>query len=113
MNQCRLDHAQLLSQLKELVTDLFRPEIDEPEQLSDHGSLLGDNAGLDAGDALELSICIEEKFGVIIRRGEQAFRAFASFASLAAFILACSQPERVLAAAARIVGPVLPVLLPA
>jgi len=79
------DHESMPSQLKHLVVDLFRLDLLEPDKISDHEPLL-DSLGLDSLDALELSLCIEEEFGITIGSREESRDAFASIASLAEFI---------------------------
>lgn len=76
----------LPSRLKHLVADLFRPEIADPETISDHAPLLGGDLGLDSLDAVDLAICIEEEFGLSLASGEDLFRPFTSISSLASFI---------------------------
>jgi acyl carrier protein len=101
-----LDQALLLSELKYFVADLFRADILAPESIEDDAPLTGGAFDLDSFDLLELSICIEEGFGIAIR-GEGASRdAFCSIASLADFIRAqtWSGQERRLPVAERLVG---------
>lgn len=76
----------LHSQLKHLVADMFRPDIDQPDKIDDFEPLLGDAIGLDAVDTLEFAICVEERFGVAIHRGAESDEAFSSIARLAGFI---------------------------
>jgi acyl carrier protein len=80
------DENPLSSQLKQLITARFRLRATDPETISDHGSLA--SLGLDSLDMLELGICIDERFGVTIDNRQEATEAFASVASLAAFIQA-------------------------
>ena len=76
----------LPSQLKRLIVDLFRLDITEPEKIADHAPLIGGSLGLDSLDALELAICLEEKFGITIQTREESQSAFASIDSLASYI---------------------------
>ena len=80
--------ADLVSQLKHLVADLFRLDLDDPEEISDHESLVGGSLDLDSTDLLELALCIEEMFGLTILRRDLSPRLFSSIASLANFIAA-------------------------
>ena len=86
MNNNNHETDSLPSRLKHLVADLFRPEIADPETISDHAPLLGGDLGLDSLDAVDLAICIEEEFGLSLPSGEDSFRPFASISSLASFI---------------------------
>ena len=76
----------LHSQLKHLVADMFRPDIDQPDKIDDYEPLVGGAIGLDAVDTIEFAICVEESFGVAIQRGAESDGAFASIARLADFI---------------------------
>jgi acyl carrier protein len=81
-----LDHAQLISQLKHLLAEMFGLEIPEPDDIPDDASLVGGRFDLDSLDLLELSICVEEAFGIAIN-GEKGPRAlFGRISSLADFI---------------------------
>jgi acyl carrier protein len=104
----RLDQRTMLSQLKHLIADLFRPDILESDKIAGNDPLM--SGDLDSLDALELAICIEEKFGIEVCKREESRHAFASIAILAGFIHARkkenhARPHRL--AAARIVRPVL------
>jgi acyl carrier protein len=79
----------LRRQLKLLVADLFRPDILDPAKISDHERLFGGDLGLDSLDLVELSICIEESFGITLHDGAEWSRVFSSIASLADFIHPC------------------------
>lgn len=88
---CRVNkHAskqdQLPSRLKHLVADLFRPDIADPETISDHAPLIGGDLGQDSLDAVDLALCIEEEFGLALYSPEDSQRAFSSISSLAVFI---------------------------
>ena len=76
----------LPSRLKHLVADLFRPDISEPDTISDRAPLIGGSLGLDSLDALELALCVEEEFGLALYSPEDSQRAFSSISSLAVFI---------------------------
>ena len=97
MRNLPLDRENLISQLKHLVTELFRLDILDPEQLSDHEPLQGGTLDLDSIDTLELSLCIEESFGLAIFRRDSSPRLFSSIASLARFICENTQPRSVAA----------------
>ena len=80
------DPDPIPSQLKRLIVDLFRLDISEPEKITDHAPLIGGSLGLDSLDALELAICLEEKFGITIQTREESQSAFASIDSLTSYI---------------------------
>ncbi len=88
---CRVNnHASkqdlLPSRLKHLVADLFRPDITDPETISDRVPLIGGNLGFDSLDELELALSVEEEFGLALHCPDDSRRAFASISSLVVFI---------------------------
>jgi acyl carrier protein len=83
MKNRRFDPDTLLSQLKHLIADMFRPDLLDPEKIGDNEPLLGGRLGLDSLDALELAIRLEEVFGLRICLPEEWHQAFASIAVLA------------------------------
>jgi acyl carrier protein len=85
----------LLSRLKELIANLFRMDLLEPDKIADHTPLIGGSLGLDSLDVLELAFCIEEIFGVTLHHRDGSLRAFASIASLADFIEASTQANHI------------------
>lgn len=93
MRNLSLDQANLVSQLKHLVAELFRLDIMDPDQMADDEPLQGGSLDLDSVDTLELSLCIEELFGLTILRWDSSPRLFSSIASLARFIGANTQPR--------------------
>lgn len=101
---------QLPSHLKHLVSDMFLPELSNPDEISDHEPLLAGGLGLDANDAVELGLCIEEEFGVTIQTPGEAHEAFASIAALANYIQARTQPRLVPSRNAMIRRPAFQVL---
>ena len=100
----------LPARLKQLVVELFRLDILEPERIADDEPLIGGSLGLDSLDAVELAIGIEEEFGIALCSRGVSHSAFASIASLADFIHACAPASRACSpspAAARIARPAL------
>lgn len=89
-----LDQGALRSQLKHLIADMFRIDINEPDKIADDEPLVGGSLGLNRPDALELAFCIEEGFGIRICCLEESHHAFASIASLADFIHVQVKPNR-------------------
>jgi acyl carrier protein len=80
------DHAPLHLQLKQLIADKFRLSESNARKITRDEPLIGGALGLDSLDALELGICVEEKFGITIGSAAESRTAFASLASLADFI---------------------------
>ena len=80
------EHELFQSQLKHLIVELFRLAIPEPDKIPNDAPLLGGTLDLDSLDALELAICVEEKFGVTIQSRAESHDAFATINSLTAFI---------------------------
>lgn len=76
----------LPSRLKHLVADLFRPDISDPDTISDREPLIGGKLGLDSADSLELALCVEEEFGLALYSPQDTQRAFSSISSLTVFI---------------------------
>ncbi len=86
-----IEHAreasvELRSAVKELIVRVLQLEGVRPEDIEDQGRLFGGGLGLDSVDALELAIHIEEQFKVKMPEDETARQAFASVASIAAYI---------------------------
>jgi acyl carrier protein len=88
---CDLTQGLIRSQLKALIAEMFRPDILDPETIVEDEPLTGGALNLDALDLNELAICIEESFGIAIRRGQDVKRAFVSVASMVEFIHARAQ----------------------
>jgi len=88
-NRC-LDEDLLLSDLKHLVADLFRPDLLAPDEMADDEPLLGGSLCLDSTDVLELALCAEEEFGIALCNGE-LLGGFITIASLADLIHARAQ----------------------
>ena len=83
MSNLTTEHDPLLQQLNQLVAARFRLV---ESRLTPEEPLIGGRLGLDSLDALELGMSVEEKFGVTIASAAESRTAFASLASLAAFI---------------------------
>jgi acyl carrier protein len=78
----------LHAELKEMIVRVLMLEGVRPEDIGTEDRLFGSGLGLDSVDALELAIHIEEQFGVKMPDDERAREAFASVATLAAWITA-------------------------
>ena len=81
----------MLLQLKNLVVDMFRLDILEPDKIADDEPLAGRRLCLDSLDTLELAIGIEEVFGIAMWNSEALQRPFATFADLASLIFSPEQ----------------------
>lgn len=102
-----IDQDRLRSQVKHLVADLFRPDVFEPDTIRDEEPPGDGESCIDAEDAVELALCVEEEFGVAVHCGEESNRVFTSIASMADFIHLQRAPVR------RSAGARIPVVLPA
>lgn len=82
----RHDRVRLRSQLKHLVADMFRLDVLMPDDIADDAPLVGGSLDLDSFELLELALCIEETFGIAVRRNEESRIARGSISDLADFI---------------------------
>jgi acyl carrier protein len=79
--------AGLELELKKLVIEALALEDIEPEEIVTGDPLFVDGLGLDSIDALEITMVLEERYGVQIEDdAEQNKKLFASIAALAAFV---------------------------
>ncbi len=78
--------TKLCEYLKGLVIDTLKLEDASIEEIEDDAPLFGDGLGLDSIDALELVVALEKAFDVVIEDENVGKTAFASIATLAAFI---------------------------
>jgi acyl carrier protein len=80
--------AQLELELKQLIVDTLKLEDTAAEDIDSSEPLVGDGLGLDSIDILELAMAIHRHYGVKTGSDDSQNReAYASVASLAAFIL--------------------------
>jgi acyl carrier protein len=73
---------------------MFGLQILAPDDIPDDTSLIGGRFDLDSLDMLELSICVEEAFGIAMRREKEPCNVFGSISGLADFIQDQSQAGR-------------------
>jgi acyl carrier protein len=66
---------------------MFRLDVLMPDGIADDAPLVGGSLDLDSCDLLELALCIEETFGIAMRRNEESRIARGSISDLADFIL--------------------------
>jgi acyl carrier protein len=86
-NQSR-ERDLVTTRLKQLIADLFGPDLTASEGVADHARLAGNGLGLDPSEAFELALCIEEEFGIALCDRPGTDRVFQSVASLVGLILA-------------------------
>jgi acyl carrier protein len=74
-------------QLKQLIISELNLEGRSPDAIDDAAPLFGEGLGLDALDALQLAMAVEERFGVQLPEGDEARPIFASVDALVAHIV--------------------------
>jgi acyl carrier protein len=85
----------LTARLKQLIVETLRLEDVTAADIPDNEPLIGGGLSLDSIDALELVVRLEKDFGVKIGSSEEARRALANVASLAAYIRERGDPARI------------------
>ncbi len=90
-----MDERAILDELRDLIVKRLRfdpkviaavsPETPLPKGIE--GAL-----GLDSLDFIELSIALEERFGVVVQEGEAVEAHFATLGALARFVAASQSP---------------------
>lgn len=84
-----MDDHELKQALKELlVTECDKEDELDWKSISDDEALIGDNSriGMDSLDALQMSLAVQQEYGVRIEGSRDARRAFRSIAALADYI---------------------------
>ena len=84
----------LIAKLKILIVETLRLEDIAPADIPDDEPLVGGGLSLDSIDALELVVRLEKEFGIKIATSEEAKRALANVAALAAYIRERADPGR-------------------
>ena len=84
----------LIAKLKLLIVETLRLEEIAPADIPDNEPLVGGGLSLDSIDALELVVRLEKEFGIKIATSEEARRALAIVAALAAYIRERADPGR-------------------
>ncbi len=93
------DLAEVTTDLAETIVSALRLDV-KPADIEPDAPLFGEGLGLDSIDALEIAICVSERYGIQLRSDDpDNKRIFASLRSLAAHI-AAQLPRRVEGAAA-------------
>jgi acyl carrier protein len=87
MNPTATGAAELKSQIKQLIVDRLKLDVD-PATIGDAQPLFGEGLGLDSIDALELVLGIEQEFGVKVEDEEMGQAALSSVNALADFVTA-------------------------
>ena len=72
--------------IKRLLVEKLHLEGLEAQNIEDDVPLFGDGLGLDSVDALELVVALEKEFSLRIQSHEVGREAFASVATLAAYV---------------------------
>jgi acyl carrier protein len=85
MNPTATGAAELKSQIKQLIVDRLKLDVD-PATIEDAQPLFGEGLGLDSIDALELVLGIEQEFGVKVEDEEMGQAALSSVNALADFV---------------------------
>jgi acyl carrier protein len=81
------ERAGLELELKKLIIEALALEDIEPEEIVTEDPLFVEGLGLDSIDALEITMVLEERYGVQIEDdAELNKKIFASVAALAAFV---------------------------
>ena len=81
-----MENNELRDQLKILTIESLNLQGMTPDMIADETPLFGEGMGLDSVDALELAVAVEKRFGIRIADEATAREAFASIASLSAFV---------------------------
>lgn len=78
---------ELEEELKALIIDVLALEDLEPADIADEDPLFGEGLGLDSIDALEISVALEQRYGVGAEDDPKLNeKRFACIASLAEFV---------------------------
>jgi acyl carrier protein len=93
------DFSDVTTDLAETIVSALRLDV-KPADIEPDAPLFGEGLGLDSIDALEIAICVSERYGIQLRSDDpDNKRIFASLRSLAAHI-AAQLPRRAEGAAA-------------
>jgi acyl carrier protein len=74
------------TRIKRLIVEKLHLEGMDAASIDDHTPLFGEGLGLDSVDALELVVALEKEFALRIQSHEVGREAFASVATLAAYV---------------------------
>ena len=80
------NEATTAERIKRLLVEKLHLEGVTPETVDDDLPLFGEGLGLDSVDALELVVALEKEFDIRIQSHEVGREAFASVATLAAYV---------------------------
>lgn len=82
-----MDNRELEAELKRLIIEVLALEDVQPEDIGAEDQLFVNSLGLDSIDALELSMAIEARYGIMFQGDpDQNEAIFRSVRTLAAFI---------------------------
>ncbi len=80
------DDRPLKQELKHLLVERLRIPGVSPESIADDDPLVGGPLGLDSIDMLELTLAVEERYGLKVDDEKVGREAFRSIATLAGFV---------------------------
>lgn len=81
------DHSPNELEVAQLIVDTLNLEDVDAEEIDYHTPLFGDGLGLDSIDALELSLSINQRYGIQLRADDENIKTiFASLTSLTRFL---------------------------
>lgn len=81
------DLLSIEQEMARLIVETLNLEEVTPDQIEPEAPLFGDGLGLDSLDMLELSMAVEQKYGVALRSDDpEHIKVFASLRSLSAYI---------------------------
>ena len=81
-----MSSADTRARMKRVLVEKTMLEGVAPEDIGDDEPLFGEGLGLDSVDALEITVGIEQEFGVKIGNDELDRSAFSTIASLSDFV---------------------------
>jgi acyl carrier protein len=90
-----MDDGAILDELRDLIVKRLKFDPRSVETVTPETPLpkgLEGSLGLDSLDFIELSIALEERFGVVVQEGEGVEEHFATLGALARFVAAQQAP---------------------
>jgi acyl carrier protein len=91
----KMNAMNIEDEIKELIVKSLRLEEVKPQDIESDAPLFGKGLGLDSIDALELSVALAKKYGVLLDgKTIQYKKHFASVRNLAAFVSTAQKGKR-------------------
>jgi acyl carrier protein len=84
-----MDERAILDELRDLIVKRLKFDPRSVESVTPETALpkgVEGSLGLDSLDFIELSIALEERFGVVVQEGEEVEQHFATLGALARFV---------------------------